>query len=431
MIRLRRKKPAEEMPVDPPPREQFIPVRRRELVERTVLDLSPSMAAELRKLEDLLTAMLHFEYHRQLEQIKESYAPFDPDTDTRKKFELDDQRKDEMLDNLVARFGWLLERANFHKLTRADLEAAMQTASHWGVNLSVDFALFDRLEVYYRGEKTKLKRTPRRWFGLRKGIKVPVQMYTRLVVLLRIKHGDAVPEDVDTNTVHIKIFKDIPKLDLEMLLPGTRVNMSLLDRLKLGFSLSTGIGMTGYKMAGPLLGLFAGATSTTALLGIAGGAVGYSVRSFYGYLQTKQKYMLTLAQSLYFLNLDNNAGVFFRLLDEAEEQECRETLLSYYMLARHAPPEGWTVEELDEATERWLKEQFNVDVDFEADDAVAKLKRFQLLACNDCQRMQAIPIPEALRRLDKIWDEHFEYNDGSGSGESLNPSAAAAPAIGR
>ncbi len=56
---------------------------------------------------------------------------------------------------------------------------------------------------------------------------------------------------------------------------------------------------------------------------------GYGVRSFYGYLQTKQKYQLNLTESLYYQNLDNNAGVISRLLDEAEEQENREAVLAY------------------------------------------------------------------------------------------------------
>ena len=41
-------------------------------------------------------------------------------------------------------------------------------------------------------------------------------------------------------------------------------------------------------------------------------------------------------------NLDDNAGVLFRLLDEAEEQEAREAMLAYFFLWRHAQAEGWS-----------------------------------------------------------------------------------------
>ena len=66
-----------------------------------------------------------------------------------------------------------------------------------------------------------------------------------------------------------------------------------------------------------------------AFLGLVGGTIGYGVRSYFGYLNTKQKYQLSLTESLYYQNLDNNAGVLFRLLDEAEEQEGREAILAY------------------------------------------------------------------------------------------------------
>jgi len=96
------------------------------------------------------------------------------------------------------------------------------------------------------------------------------------------------------------------------------------------------------------------------------------MRSFYGYVQTKQKYQLTLAQSLYFLNLDNNAGVLFRLLDEAEEQECREALLAWHFLWRNPRPDGWSETELDEQVEAYLRRSAGVDVDFEVTDALAQ-----------------------------------------------------------
>ena len=35
--------------------------------------------------------------------------------------------------------------------------------------------------------------------------------------------------EVDANTVYLKLFKDIPRQDLEMLLPGSQVKMSAVD----------------------------------------------------------------------------------------------------------------------------------------------------------------------------------------------------------
>ena len=42
------------------------------------------------------------------------------------------------------------------------------------------------------------------------------------------------------------------------------------------------------------------------------------------YPYTRDKYRLCLTRNLYYQNLDNNAGVLFRILEEAEEQELRQ-----------------------------------------------------------------------------------------------------------
>ena len=52
------------------------------------------------------------------------------------------------------------------------------------------------------------------------------------------------------------------------------------------------------------------------------------MRSFHGYLRTREKHQLSLTRHLYFQNLDNNAGVIYHLLAEAEEQEFREIVLA-------------------------------------------------------------------------------------------------------
>jgi hypothetical protein len=398
-----------------PPREHFIPIRKSDLLD--LLCREPGMSDvdrdRFRRLYQILSSTFHLEYHAKLESLKDAYAAFDPDADTKRVAAPDGEQKQTALQSLMGEFVWLLERANFRRLTRESILAAMRESSFWGVNLEVDFDVFDELEVFSRGETIQTRPLPRSWahrLRLPARTEVQVPVFQRLVLMLRLKPGKHVPSGVDTSRVHIKVFKDIPKMDLEMLLPGTRVNMNLWDRLKLGLSLSTGLGMTGYKVAGPLLGLAAGVVNPIAALGVAGGAVGFGVRQFMGYLSTKQKYQLTLAQSLYFLNLDNNTGVLFRLLDEAEEQECREAMLAYYVLWREPRDAGWTEPELDEHVEQYLKRAAGVDVDFEVDDAVAKLKRLKLVDEPSPGRLRAVPIDRALEALDYAWDNHFNHN---------------------
>jgi hypothetical protein len=412
--------PAEAPGEAPPPtvrqREHFIPLRKSDLID--LLCRQPGMTQgerdAFRRLAQLLSASIHFEHHRRLEELKDAYAPFDPDADTRSVREVTPEQKKEKLSDLMGRFVWLLERANFKRLSREDIRDAMNAVSMWGVNVDVDFNVYDELEVFCRGEGVQIRTLPHtlvRKLARRRVRTIELPIYQRLVLILRLKPGKHVPPGVDTSHVHIKVFKDIPKIDLEMLLPGTRVFMSMKDRVKLGLSFGTGLTMTCYKMVGPVLGLAAGASlSMTALLGVAGGAAGYGVRSFYGYVQTRQKYQLTLTERLYYLNLDNNAGVLFRLMDDAEEQECREALLAYFFLWRNPREVGWSVKELDRHVEAFLKQAASIDVDLEEQDAVAKLRRLRMVEENAEGRLRAAPIEQALEAIDHAWDNHFAYN---------------------
>jgi hypothetical protein len=66
-------------------REHFIPLRKNELIELLLAepDLSAQDREDLRQFCTLVVATYHFEYHKALERLKDAYAPFDPDADTR------------------------------------------------------------------------------------------------------------------------------------------------------------------------------------------------------------------------------------------------------------------------------------------------------------------------------------------------------------
>jgi hypothetical protein len=162
-----------------------------------------------------------------------------------------------------------------------------------------------------------------------------------------------------------------------------------------------------------------------AFLAFVGGTVGYGLKSFFGYLQTKDKYHLHLTRSLYYQNLDNNAGVFARLVYEAEQQEVREALAAYALLRRHQGDAGITAADLDRLIERWLEAFLELKADFEVDDALEKLARWKLLERVSGGTLRAVTPEEACRRLDGIWDNWYTASAAS----SLSPPHPA-PAIG-
>jgi len=393
-------------------REHFIPVRKAQFIRLLCEDqqLGALEREQFRQLCAVLDATIHHDYHRRLEELKDLYAPLNPDAVTCDVRPVTDAQRNQLIPELFEKFTELLERANYHHLSRAEVEQVAGTASEWGVRLNVDFEVFDRLEVFSRGDVVD-RRTRRRW---RRGFRleeVDVPLYQRLVVIFHLRESKCPDPQADTQRVYIKLFKDIPKQDIDMLLPGTRFCMTLLDRGKILLPTLSGLAVVALKIVkGALLLAFAGVYGMLAVLGLVGGTLGYGVKSFLGYLRTKDKYQLTLTRNLYYQNLDNNAGVLYRLLDEAEEQEFREAILAYALLRRKAGDEGWSEEQLDREAEAYLRGLLGFDVDFEIDDALAKLARSGSVVKTPAGRWLAVPLGAALIRFNETWDNQFHYH---------------------
>ncbi|MCE9548771.1 MAG: DUF3754 domain-containing protein [Planctomycetia bacterium] len=400
----------------------FIPIRKADLV-RLLAERWPEAGGardEFLHVARLLDATFHLEHRERLEELKNAYAPFDPDADTRAVA----ARPDEQVDALFDQVALLLRRANYVHVGHELIQKAMREVSDWGLNLNVDLTQFQRLEVFVRGEATE-RRKRRRLKSLYRQRESTVPTYQRLVVAYRplaskpLAEGSS-REEGRAEAVYLKMFKNIPQMDLDMLLPGTRFKMSLVDRGKIMLPALSGLAVLVYKaLTGALFLAVAGLYGLLTYIGFIGGTLGYGVKSILGYQRAKEKYQLNLTRNLYYQNLDNNAGVIYRLLDEAEEQELREAILAYHLLAMAREDQGWTAESLDAQAEALLREVLEMDVDFEVDDALGKLRRLGLIDLLPGNRVRAVTPAEALRRLDRAWDEHFQPP----SGDSAAPRA--------
>jgi hypothetical protein len=390
-------------------REHYIPLRVSDLVRMLSTDkgLSREDAEGFRQFCRLVAATFHFEYHQRLTELKDEYAPFDPDTVTHEVRQLTPDERDQRLEGLFRQFTWLMERANYKRLDRAAIEAAMQEVSAWGINMEVDFNVFERMELFVRGD-TKGRRYLKSWWQFwKKPQEVEVPVYQRLALILKLRKHKRLPQDIDTADVYLKLFKDMPKADIEMLLPGARLQMPGLTKLKMSGSLLSGLGWIVYTTVRTLVGV--AAFTIWALYTPILALLGYGYKQWYGYQFAKTTYGLQLTQSLYYQNLDNNSGVLTHLLDEAEDQECREAILGYYYLWRYAGEKGWTAKDLDDYVEMDLERLANLKVDFEIEDALAKLERLGVVEKVE-DRYRAVPLAKALETLDYAWDNYFKYN---------------------
>ncbi len=400
--------------------DHFIPIRQAELVDLLAgqTDLPKADVEPFRRLSQILSATIHHEYQQELDGLKSDYAPLDPDSDTvtMAASEFATQRSS-CVDGLFDRLAKLLERANFTYLSREELEQqALAGAQYVGTESDRRFRRLRSIGNLCSGPGSRAPPGSAAvcTTGYRK-VEWDAETYQRLVVLLKLRPHRSLPKGVDHEDVYLKLFKDIPRMDLEMLLPGTQVKMSLCDRTKIVLPTLSGMALTSWKLiSGALVVAASGAVTTPwPWLALAGGTISYGLRSFHGYLQTKQRYQLSLTESLYYKNLDNNAGVLMRLLDEAEEQENREALLAYYFLRHDVAPAGLTAEELDQRIEAFLEAQLKQRIDFEVGDALAKLIRWRLVEKLPHDRLRALPLAGALSTLDSAWDQIFSYSQAA------------------
>lgn len=421
-------------------RERFIPFRKSEIVELICEQgsLSPEDQQKFRSFCKLLESIYHFEFHKKLEELKESYAPFNPDRDTvtTREYSREDIRTHE--DKLLERFEKILNDANYEQLGEDDLAYAMEHESLFKISLFVDFDDFDRQLIFWRGVKEE-RLTLKKW--LIKKIETAFPVYDRVALLIKFKDAEYFEakkrKDLkfEPGSMIIKLFKNIPKADMEMLFPNTQVRMKLKDKLLIsGGVLGGGIAVFLKASAGliamtsvlwfltrsfvltggeiPKLG--PGEISAMVGGGSALAAIGaFAVKQWNSYKNRKIQFMKALGDNLYFKNLDNNAGVFHHITDAAEEEECKEAMLAYYFLLR--AEKGLSMSALDDEIEEWFEAAHDIRVDFEIKDALRKLKDLELCMIAgqtpDGTDIWDVPgLDDALKQLDCIWDNYFQYN---------------------
>ena len=366
----------------------------------------------------MLEQVFHFEFHQVVEALKDAYAELDPDSDTR----------DPGLEpracarSFVDLLDGLLEKANYERVGESELNRALSESSMFRIRLHVDFEDFSEVSLFARGVSQRREKVAA-WFGLAKR-EIEFTNYERVVVYLRIR-DDYTQSKQDfascrAGATLLKLFRNVPRADLEMLFPNTRVRMRLLDKLLIGIPavVSGGVVLTtklgaSLVLLGSLLGYWLGMSSKPAELNQAGimvllaglaALLGYLWKQFNNFKNRKLRFMQALTQNLYFKNLDNNAGVFHRLANDAEEEETKEAILAYYfLLTADGPLERAG---LDRAIEQWFESRWGCDMDFEIDDALRKLLTLGLVR-EAGERLHAVAVDEGIRLLDRRWDDYF------------------------
>src|SRR5690606_15810522 len=153
-------------------------------------------------------------------------------------------------------------------------------------------SMFERLEVFVRGDSIQ-ERTRRPWWKLFREERRKVPCYQRLVVMLDLRDHPRLEKNIARDAVYLKVFKDVPKPDLDMLLPGARVRMSKIDKALIISPMLSGVGLLAWNATDSILktGVIVGMAGL-ATWGAAGALGGYGYKSWYSYQVKKQEYTL-------------------------------------------------------------------------------------------------------------------------------------------
>ena len=157
------------------------------------------------------------------------------------------EQRDRRVSRLMDEVSGLLYSAHYKKLSREEIQVAVSMGSQWNVKLEVDFELFDRLEIFARGYRVVEARR-RRWQNFYREEVIELPEFQRLIMAFRLKSDQEMDESIDASKVYLKTFKNIPETDLETLLPGSKIKLSMIDRGKIILPTISGAAITIFKL---------------------------------------------------------------------------------------------------------------------------------------------------------------------------------------
>lgn len=405
-------------------REHYIPFNKEFLLEQQLANFSqdPKKVDDFKKLFDIIEHYFHYEAFNLNRNLKQNYALFDPDLSNKERKSFIGKSDFSVFKETLLT---VLELGNYTRIDQETLDIAFKESDLIGLNLSIDFNAFKDYEMYVRGQHTAKEKVKKYFFWKKE---VEIEYYDRVLIYLHYNDTNFLKEKkvklgkmpVEPGSVVLKIFKRVPKNDLETIFPNAIPRMSLKDKLLLwvpgifgGISLLSAkvipalVNMYKAYETGEAIDLLNSKTSLNQGLIALGILSIYCFRQYNNFINKKIRYSKILSDSLYFKNLGNNSGAFYSLLNSSEEEVLKETILAYTFLYKSEIP--LTAEELDSQIEFWFEKTLSTSLDFDVKDALDKLKKTGL-GIETNGKWEVVPLEKALVIIDALWDGVFEYN---------------------
>jgi hypothetical protein len=391
-------------------RQQFIPVSR-EKVKQALLgnwQLDEDSSQKYSNLFKMFEVIWHHDMHHNLEDLKNRYDSMNPDS-----FEDINYTKTN-LSSFLEKLDEVMMDGNWLTITDKEIDEALEGEDILPISLDVRFDEFSSMKLYRLGDsyrETEVKSL----FGLKKETK-NVRVFSNVLTVLEFKDEKWFMAErtrkkhylgQEGQGLHIRLFKDVPHLDMEVIFPNTSPSMRTLEKIKIGAPLVGGIVSLSMKYGPMLFGSSSGDTSLSLLGGLLTALGTYVLKTYTSYQKTREKFRSAVAKDMYFKGIANNQSVLTYMIDMAEEQEVKEAICAYMFIQESDVT--MNEEELDEAIEEWLLRTFGHDIDFEVDDALAKLEKMNLLSVADDGKLSVVSVENALVTLDDYWDNLYDF----------------------
>lgn len=412
-------------------RERFIPVTRFALLDRlTMANAWPAgQAPEARRFFRYLDHWRRQQYNAELHELEETYEPFSPDSDLLMTRAFTPNERAIMQKRVVAGMSRILEQANYTRIDPHDVELILTRESAYDLDLFVDLDAFEEVLIFYRGASTKRDKR-RRWhkFYLKEEFDVPI--FQRLFLLFKLKPFDvrvreimaaqklsrreaekvvkraraSMPPQVKEEFIYMKLFKNIPRTDIEMVFPNTQVRFRFYDKLRLGATAGGGLSLGAFGAAGKIALL---ATNPFAAVGALFGLGGIAFRQAVNFMNQKQRYLVVMAQNLYFHSMADNRGVMLKLAARAAEEDIKEEMLLYSVLSKENARKQ-DLPDIDTAIEQYLGTAFGVSVDFDIPDALRRLTEDGIVTERPDGTLVTLAPKAAALHIDAKWDRFLD-----------------------
>jgi len=375
---------------------------KQKLLDDSMTD--PNNYTGISQISEMIEALWHHRLHGCQKSLSSAYELLSPSLSSEK---LEMGKTTEFL----SVFEEVLKDGNWEEITEKEIDAALEGEDVFPISLDVRFDEFSTMRLFKLGVLTFENERKTGFLGFKKET-FEVDAWDKVLQIISFKDSSWFNSEGKKKHdpgeqgmgLHLRMFNNIPKLDLEVIFPNTTPNMRNVDKLKIAAPLIGGIVTLGMKFGPVLFGAGSGETSLSLLGGILSALGTYILKSYLGYRKTKEKYLSQVSKDLYFKGQANDEAVLNMVVGLGEDQEVKEALLAYTFL--HNKP-NQTEEELDDAIESWLGNH-GVIVDFEVDDAVGKLEELGLLS-KDGDKLSVSDIPTTLAKLDEIWDNLYDY----------------------